>query len=90
MIDALQSLDTAGAWLRLTRVDEINEDFRDICETFYSDISKLLGRDIRSDVMKTFVTLFITSAEQDHALPHGPHVELSAPDPGQQDSPPFR
>jgi hypothetical protein len=61
VIEALQSLDTAGAWLRLTRVDEINEDFRDLCETFYSDLSKLLNRDIRADLMKTFVTLFITS-----------------------------
>jgi hypothetical protein len=61
VLDALQSLDTAGAWLRLTRVDEINEEFRDICETFYGDLSKLLNRDIKSEVMKTFVTLFISS-----------------------------
>jgi len=61
VLAALQSLDTAGAWLRLTRVDEINEDFRDICETFYADLSRLMNRDIKSEVMKTFVTLFISS-----------------------------
>ena len=61
VLGALQSLDTAGAWLRLTRVDEINEDFRDICETFYAELSKLLSRDIKAQVMKTFVTLFISS-----------------------------
>jgi hypothetical protein len=61
VLAALQSLDTAGAWLRLTRVDEIDEDFRDICEAFYADLSKLMSRDVKSQVMKTFVTLFISS-----------------------------
>lgn len=61
VIATMQSLATAGAWLRLTRVDEINEEFRDISEQFYADLSKLLNQDIKSQVMKTFVTLFISS-----------------------------
>lgn len=61
VLATLQSFDTAGAWLRLTRVDEINEELRDICETFYADLSRLLNQDIKSQVMKTFVTLFISS-----------------------------
>jgi hypothetical protein len=61
VLATLESLDTAGAWLRLTRVDEINEEFREICETFYADLSRLLNQDIKSQVMKTFVTLFISS-----------------------------
>jgi hypothetical protein len=61
VLAALQSLDTAGVWLRLTRVDEINKEFREICETFYADLSKLLNQDIKSQVMKTFVTLFVSS-----------------------------
>jgi Cupin superfamily protein len=61
VLATLQSFDTAGAWLRLTRVDEINEELREICETFYADLSRLLNQDIKSQVMKTFVTLFISS-----------------------------
>jgi hypothetical protein len=61
VLSTLQSFDTAGAWLRLTRVDEINQEFREICETFYSELSTLLNQDIKSQVMKTFVTLFISS-----------------------------
>jgi hypothetical protein len=61
VLATLQSFETAGAWLRLTRVDEINEEFREICETFYSELSTLLNQDIKSQVMKTFVTLFISS-----------------------------
>jgi len=80
VLAALQSLDTAGAWLRLTRVDEINEDFRDICETFYADLSRLMNRDIKSEVMKTFVTLFIFIPRQGHSLSHGPHLEFPAAD----------
>src|SRR5271170_7041502 len=40
VLAAVESLNTAGAWLRLTRVDEINEEFREICETFYADLSR--------------------------------------------------
>jgi hypothetical protein len=61
VLATLQSFETAGAWLRLTRVDEINEEFREISETFYSELSTLLNQDIKSQVMKTFVTLFISS-----------------------------
>ena len=61
VLATLQSLDTAGVWLRLTRVDEINDELHELSETFYNDLSKLLNQDIRSQVMKTFVTLFISS-----------------------------
>jgi len=61
VLATLQSFDTAGAWLRLTRVDEINDEFRELSETFYADLSLLLDRDIKSQVFKTFVTLFISS-----------------------------
>ena len=61
VLATLQSFETAGAWLRLTRVDEINDEFRELSETFYADLSKLLNQDIKSQVFRTFVTLFITS-----------------------------
>ena len=61
VMSTLDSFETAGSWLRLTRVDEINAELGQLCETFYSDLSKLLHQDIRSQVMKTFVTLFISS-----------------------------
>ena len=61
VLETIESLQTAGVWLRLTRVDEINEELRDTCETFYADLSKLLNQDIKSQVMKTFVTLFVSS-----------------------------
>jgi hypothetical protein len=61
VLETLQSFDTAGAWLRLTRVDDINDEFRELSETFYSDLEKLLGHEIKSQVMRTFVTLFISS-----------------------------
>ncbi|HEY0255937.1 MAG TPA: cupin-like domain-containing protein [Candidatus Methylacidiphilales bacterium] len=60
-LSIFNSFDTADAWLRLTRVDEINADMKQVSETFYSDLSRLFGRDIRKEVMKTFVTLFISS-----------------------------
>jgi len=57
----LQSFDTAGAWLRLTRVDEINDELGELAETFYNDLAKLLNREFKSDVFRTFVTLFVSS-----------------------------
>ena len=64
VLATIDSLETAGAWLRLTRVDEINEEFREISETFYADLSRLFSKDIKAQVMKTFVTLFISSPNE--------------------------
>jgi len=64
VLETIDSLETAGAWLRLTRVDEINEEFGEISEIFYDDLERLYQRDIRSKVMKTFVTLFISSPNE--------------------------
>jgi hypothetical protein len=60
-LDALQSIESSNSWLRLTRVDEANGQFQEITEQFYAELSQLYQRDIKPRVMKTFVTLFISS-----------------------------
>jgi hypothetical protein len=60
-LDALESIGTSNAWLRLTRVDEVNEDFKEITRQFHEDLSELFHQDMKSQVMRTFVTLFISS-----------------------------
>jgi len=64
VLASLESLDKAGAWFRLTRVDDINEEFRGLSEQFYTDLSTLLETDIRAQILKTFVTLFVTSPNE--------------------------
>ena len=59
--EALAALGTSNAWVRLTRVDEVSPRFQAIVEKFYDDLSELHGTNVRDDVMKTFVTLFISS-----------------------------
>jgi len=61
IIKVLENLNTAGAWLRLTRVDEITSQFKAIVEQFYGDLSELYQHDIKARTLKTFVTLFISS-----------------------------
>jgi hypothetical protein len=57
----LDNLNTAGAWLRLTRVDEVTSQFNEVVEQFYAELSELYQQDIKSRTLKTFVTLFISS-----------------------------
>jgi hypothetical protein len=57
----VEHLGTAGAWLRITRIDEVTSQFNYIVEQFIADLSELYGKDINSRTMKTFVTLFISS-----------------------------
>lgn len=59
--EALAALNTSNAWVRLTRVDEVSPRFQAVVEKFYDDLSELHQTNIRDDVMKTFVTLFISS-----------------------------
>ena len=61
IIKVFENLNTAGAWLRLTRVDEVNSEFDAIVEQFYGELSELYQQDIKSRTLKTFVTLFISS-----------------------------
>jgi len=61
VIKVMENLNTAGAWLRLTRVDEVTSQFNDIVEQFYEELSDLYQQDIKARTLKTFVTLFISS-----------------------------
>lgn len=61
IIKLLENLDTAGAWLRLTRVDELNPEFKGVLEQFYAQLSDLYQQDIKTRTLKTFVTLFVSS-----------------------------
>lgn len=61
IINVLENLNTAGVWLRLTRVDEVTSHFNDIAERFFDDLSELYQQDMRSRTLKTYVTLFVSS-----------------------------
>lgn len=61
LLDALAQYETRRAWLRLTRLDEVVPELTSVVEQFYADLSELHGRDIRPEVIKTFVTLFVSS-----------------------------
>ncbi len=61
ILKVLENLNTAGAWLRLTRVDEVNAQFNDIVEQFYAELSELYQQDIKSRTLKMFATVFISS-----------------------------
>lgn len=57
----LENLNSAGAWLRLTRVDEVTSQFDSIIERFISDLSEIYQKDIKTQTWKTFVTIFVSS-----------------------------
>ena len=61
LLEALDHYESRRAWLRLTRVDEIAPEFKEIVEQFYRDLSDLHKRDIKREVIKAFVTLFVSS-----------------------------
>ena len=61
IIKLLENLNTTGAWLRLTRVDEVTSQFNVIVEQLYAELSELYQQDIKARTLKTFVTLFISS-----------------------------
>ena len=61
---ALKSIETSRAWIRLTRADEVSDHLKEIACRFTGDLSALYGEDIGGRVLKTFVTLFISSPGQ--------------------------
>lgn len=63
-LDALESPDETDTWVRLTRVDEVVPEFRNVVNQFYMDLSELYQRDIRAEVFRPFITLFVSSAKE--------------------------
>ena len=57
----LENLNTAGVWLRLTRVDEVSPQFNEIVDRFLADLSEVYQQDIKAQTWRPFVTLFISS-----------------------------
>ncbi len=61
IIYVLENMNSAGVWLRLTRVDEATSRFDSIVERFIADLSEIYQQDIKTQTWKTFVTLFVSS-----------------------------
>ena len=61
ILDSLDQYESRRAWLRLTRIDEVAPELKDIVSQFCQDLSELHKRDIRREVIKTFTTLFVSS-----------------------------
>ncbi|QDU24173.1 cupin-like domain-containing protein [Urbifossiella limnaea] len=61
ILDALDQYGSRRGWLRLTRVDDVAPELGGVVEKFYQDLSELSQCDIPREVVKTFVTLFVSS-----------------------------
>lgn len=63
-LDAMAAPEETNTWVRLTRVDEVVPEFRNVVTQFYADLSDLHQRDIETEVFKPFVTLFVSSPNE--------------------------
>lgn len=61
LLATLDGLASERAWIRLTRVDEVIPELRDVIHRFYADLSELHGFDVAPRVYKTLPTLFVSS-----------------------------
>lgn len=64
VFDALTALEAphpTDTWVRLQDVDAVLPEFRDVVEQFYADLSELFQRNIKAEVLRPFVTIFVSS-----------------------------
>ncbi len=62
--EALDAIERSQAWIRLTRVNDLEPEFATIASEFLADASELCGIDLAGEVQRTLVTLFISSPGQ--------------------------
>jgi hypothetical protein len=59
--ETVRRMDDAGAWLKLTRVNEIDPAYQDLLQRYVRDLERLTGLPLMNDITWATVTVFMAS-----------------------------